>query len=40
LILILSGIVMLTLSARIYKNGLLQFGHRLKLKHLIRWIKG
>lgn len=44
--LILSGIIMLVsiavmifISARIYKNGILHFGHRIRLKHLVRWIK-
>ena len=37
--LILSAIVMLGISGRLYKNGILQFGHRLKLRHLIKWLK-
>lgn len=39
IILLLSAIVMLRLAARLYKNGILQFGHRLRLKHLIKWMK-
>jgi ABC-2 type transport system permease protein len=38
-ILIVSAIVMLGLAARLYKNGILQFGHRLRLKHLLQWLK-
>ncbi len=29
----------LLIAARIYKNGILQFGHRLKIKHFIQWLK-
>lgn len=39
LTLFLSSVVTLFIAARIYKNGILQFGHRLKLKQLIRWVK-
>lgn len=39
LILFFSFIVMLYLSGRLYKNGILQFGHRLRLKHFFKWIK-
>jgi ABC-2 type transport system permease protein len=38
-ILLVSSIVMLGLAARLYKNGILQFGHRLRLKHLLQWLK-
>jgi len=30
--------LLLFLAARIYKNGILQFGHRLKWRHLMRWL--
>jgi ABC-2 type transport system permease protein len=38
-ILLISSIVMLWISGRIYKNGILQFGHRLKLRHFFKWTK-
>jgi len=38
-ILLVSSILMLWISARIYKNGILQFGHRLKLSHFFKWTK-
>lgn len=38
-ILILSAVLTLFLAARLYKNGLLQFGHSVRLKSLIQWIK-
>ncbi len=38
-ILMISAIVFLILASRIYRNGILQFGHRLKLPLLLRWIK-
>lgn len=34
----LSAVVMLLVASRIYKNGILQFGHRLRLRHLLKWI--
>lgn len=39
LILIVSSVIMLMFAARLYKNGILQFGHRLKAKHLIKWLR-
>jgi ABC-2 type transport system permease protein len=39
LILLLSALVCLSIASRLYKNGVLQFGHRLRLKHLIKWLK-
>lgn len=39
-ILILSSFLVLLLAGRLYKNGILQFGHRLTLSKLLRWIKG
>jgi ABC-2 type transport system permease protein len=39
LLLFVSAIITLMISSRIYKNGLLQFGHRLKLSTLIKWLK-
>ena len=38
-ILIISSLAVLNLAGRIYSNGILQFGHRVRLKHLFRWIK-
>jgi ABC-2 type transport system permease protein len=39
LILIISSLVVLSLAGRIYENGILQFGHRVRLKHIFRWVK-
>lgn len=39
IILILSALVCLSIASRLYKNGVLQFGHRLRLRHLIKWLK-
>ncbi len=39
LVLIISCILMFWLAGRIYKNGILQFGHRLKFRHLFKWTK-
>jgi ABC-2 type transport system permease protein len=38
-ILIISSLAVLSLAGRIYANGILQFGHRVRLKHLFRWMK-
>lgn len=39
IILILSALICLSVASRLYKNGVLQFGHRLSLKHLVKWLK-
>ena len=39
IILVLSAILCLKIAARLYKNGVLQFGHRLRLKHIVKWLK-
>lgn len=39
IILFVSAFIFISIAARLYKNGLLQFGHRLRLKHLIKWLK-
>lgn len=39
IILCVSVVIFISLAARLYKNGLLQFGHRLKLSLLIKWLK-
>jgi ABC-2 type transport system permease protein len=38
-ILILSSLAVLNLAGKIYSNGILQFGHRVRLKHLFRWVR-
>lgn len=38
-ILIVSALALLAISARVYKNGILQFGHRVRLKHLLKWLR-
>ncbi len=37
--LILSTVIMFSIASRLYKNGILQFGHRLKLRHIIKWLR-
>jgi ABC-2 type transport system permease protein len=39
IILILSALGVLALAGRLYRNGILQFGHRLRLVLLLRWLK-
>ncbi len=39
LVLILSGIAMLLLAGRLYRNGILQHGHRISVMTLFRWMK-
>ncbi len=39
IVLILSTVVMLSVSARLYKNGILQFGHRLTIRHIFKWLR-
>jgi ABC-2 type transport system permease protein len=38
-LLLASAFIMLAIAARLYKNGILQFGHRLRLKHIFKWLK-
>ena len=38
-LLLVSSFVMLFLAGRIYKNGILQFGHRLRIGMFLKWIK-
>ncbi len=39
LILLAGAFAMLGIAGRLYKNGILQFGHRLQLRHLIKWLR-
>ncbi len=39
IILLLSAGLLLLLASRIYRNGILQFGHRVKLPLMLRWLK-
>jgi len=39
LILIISTFLVLNLAGRLYANGILQFGHRIRLKQLFQWVK-
>ncbi len=39
-ILLISSVLVLALAGRLYKNGILQFGHRLGLKQFIKWSRG
>lgn len=36
-ILLLSSVLVLSIATRLYKNGILQFGHRLGIRQLIKW---
>lgn len=38
-LLYISAIAMLLIAARIYKNGILQFGHRVRLSHIVKWLR-
>lgn len=38
-ILIVSCLLLFWVAGRIYKNGILQFGHRLKWRHFFKWTK-
>jgi ABC-2 type transport system permease protein len=39
LVLIISALTMLMIAGRLYKNGILQFGHRIRLGMILRWLK-
>ncbi|MFA5574528.1 MAG: ABC transporter permease [Brumimicrobium sp.] len=39
IVLYLSALIMILLASRIYKNGLLRFNHRLRLKMLLKWTR-
>jgi len=39
IILFASAFLMMIIAGRIYKNGILRFNHRLKLRMLIKWTK-
>jgi ABC-2 type transport system permease protein len=39
LILVISTYFLLLVSGRLYKNGILQFGHHLRIRNLINWLK-
>jgi ABC-2 type transport system permease protein len=39
IVLILSAIFILLIAGRLYKNGILQFGHRIKIGLLLKWLK-
>ncbi len=38
-VLLISAFMMMAIAARLYKNGILQFGHRVRLKHVFKWLK-
>jgi ABC-2 type transport system permease protein len=39
LVLIISACLVLGIASRLYKNGILQFGHRVRLKHIFKWLR-
>lgn len=39
LTLFISAGIMVMIASRLFKNGILQFGHRLRLRHLMKWLK-
>ena len=38
-VLLVSAFLMLIVAARLYKNGILQFGHRVRLRHVLKWLR-
>ncbi|NRA12590.1 MAG: ABC transporter permease, partial [Crocinitomicaceae bacterium] len=38
-ILIVSAVVFLRVAGRLYKNGILQFGHSVRLSHIVKWLR-
>ncbi len=39
LVMIISAVILLWVAARLYKNGLLQFGHSIRLRTIFTWLK-
>jgi len=39
LVLFISAFAMLAIASRLYKNGILQFGHRVRIKHIFKWLR-
>ena len=39
IILIISAFGVMAIASRLYRNGILQFGHRVRLKHIFKWMK-
>lgn len=39
IILVLSAFGVMAIASRLYRNGILQFGHRVRLKHIFKWMK-
>ena len=39
IILVVSAVLNLMIAGRLYKNGILQFGHRVKFSLIVRWLK-
>jgi ABC-2 type transport system permease protein len=37
--LIISAFLVMAIASRLYRNGILQFGHRVRLKHIFKWMK-
>lgn len=37
--LVVAAFVVMAWASRLYKNGILQFGHRVRLKHIFKWMK-
>jgi ABC-2 type transport system permease protein len=38
-VLIISGILVLFMAARLFKNGLLNFGHTIRMRTILQWLK-
>ncbi len=38
-VLLIGAFIMMAIASRLYKNGILQFGHRVRLRHLFKWLK-
>lgn len=39
IVLIISAFAVMAIASRLYRNGILQFGHRVRLKHIFKWMK-
>lgn len=39
ILLCVSAFLMLVIAARLYRNGILQYGHRVRFKHIFKWLK-
>jgi len=38
-ILVISSLLTLRIAGRLYTNGILQFGHRLRISQFVKWLR-